>query len=204
MARVDHTWDDESSICMTDEEYWALEPTRCAEEGGVWDAEWEWCDYWADWDWDWDADWVLRGGKPVSLRSEKPSFKFQNMMIDVSKKTAFDRYFRSHMSQAPPQVHAWKASLDKATTKFVRSLKQKGLSLKKDPKTPTIVKKDTVEIPTVTLAAKKSNQKKKTQKKHSNAYAGVAFGVIGTVAAISLIAQFNKKGAQSTVEEALI
>lgn len=126
------------------------------------------------------------------------------MMIDVSKKTAFDRYFRSHMSQAPPQVHAWKASLDKATTKFVRSLKQKGLSLKKDPKTPTIVKKDTVEIPTVTLAAKKSNQKKKTQKKHSNAYAGVAFGVIGTVAVISLIAQFNKKGAQSTVEEALI
>lgn len=80
---------------MTDEAYWALEPIRCTEEGGVWDTDWEWCDYWSSDDFDWYSDdWAI-------LRAQKPVFKFKNMMIDVSKKTAFDRYFRSHMNKAP-------------------------------------------------------------------------------------------------------
>ena len=117
-------------------------------------------------------------------------------MIDVSKKTAFDRYFRSHMNKAPTQIHAWKASLDKETSKFITSLKQKVLKEKKE--------KAVITAQAVSLAAKKTNKKKKTQKKHTNAYAGVAFGVIGTIAAVSLVAQFKKKVTQSAVEEALI
>lgn len=44
-----------------------------------------------------------------------------------------------------------------------------------------------------------------TKKECPNAYAGVAFGVIGTVVAMTLVAQFNKKkNVQATNEFALI
>ena len=43
-----------------------------------------------------------------------------------------------------------------------------------------------------------------TKKECPNAYAGVAFGVIGTVVAFTLVAQFNRKKVQATNEFALI
>ena len=43
-----------------------------------------------------------------------------------------------------------------------------------------------------------------TKKECPNANAGVAFGVIGTVVAFTLVAQFNRKKVQATNEFALI
>ena len=43
-----------------------------------------------------------------------------------------------------------------------------------------------------------------TKKECPNAYAGVAFGVIGTVVAFTLVTQFNRKKVQATNEFALI
>ena len=60
----------------------------------------------------------------------------------------------------------------------------------------------------LSLAAEKSTSEwmetMETKKEFPNAYAGVAFGVIGTVVAFTLVAQFNRKKVQATNEFALI
>ena len=58
-------------------------------------------------------------------------------------------------------------------------------------------------LPVISIALKKDNTEENWEER-SNADISVVFGVIGTVVAISLVVQFNKKKVQATDDYALI
>ena len=99
---------------------------------------------------------------------------------------SFDHYFNTHMSQAPPQIHAWKASFDVATEDFAQTRKKQVFDA----------------TPMVIFATKKRTSKGQTS--NTNAYVGVTIGVIGLVATGALIASLKKKNIEDDNYKTLV